>query len=62
MRPKIAELKVKLARIHPILLGLSTLALVATDCGLSANANPLSTDLIPSLSTSSISSQDLDHS
>ena len=62
MRPKIAELKVKLARIHPILLGLSTLALVATDCGLSANANPLSTDLTPSLSTSSISSQDLAHS
>ncbi|MCA6518017.1 MAG: ShlB/FhaC/HecB family hemolysin secretion/activation protein [Pseudanabaena sp. M110S1SP2A07QC] len=62
MRPKIAELKVKLARIHPILLGLSTLALVAADCGLSANANPLSTDLTPSLSTSSISSQDLAHS
>jgi hemolysin activation/secretion protein len=62
MRPKIAELKVKLARIHPILLGLSTRALVAADCGLSANANPLSTDLTPSLSTSSISSQDLAHS
>nr|WP_190315901.1 ShlB/FhaC/HecB family hemolysin secretion/activation protein [Pseudanabaena sp. UWO310] len=62
MRPKIAELKVKLARIHPILLGLSTLALVATDCGLSTNANPISTDLTPSLSTSSIPSQNLAHS
>lgn len=62
MRPKIAKLKVNLARIHPILLGLSTLALVATDCGLPSNANPLSTDLTPSLSTSSISLQDLAHS
>jgi hemolysin activation/secretion protein len=58
MRVKTTELKIKAEKIHPILLGLSTLALVA-DCGLSVNANPVSTALTPSLSISSISSKEL---
>ena len=62
MHPKIAELKVKLARIHPVLLSISTLALALIDCELSVNANPVSSELTPSLSTSSISLQDLAHS
>jgi hemolysin activation/secretion protein len=59
MRLKTAKLKIKAERIHPVLLGLSTLAIVATDCGLSVNANPTSTALTPSPLTSSISSKEL---
>jgi hemolysin activation/secretion protein len=59
MRLKTAKSKIKVERIHPVLLGLSTLAIVATDCGLSVNANPTSTALTPSLLTSSISSKEL---
>ncbi len=58
MRPKIAESKVNLERIYSVLLGLSTLALVATDCGLSVNAKPVSSELTSSLSTSSVSSKE----
>jgi hemolysin activation/secretion protein len=59
MRVKIAKLNIKAEKIHPVLLGLSTLVLVATDCGLSVNANPLSTALTSSPSISSISSEEL---
>ncbi len=55
---KIVKLKGKAERIHPILLGISTFVLVLTNCGLSVNANPVFSELTPSLSTSSISSKE----
>jgi hemolysin activation/secretion protein len=59
MRLKIAKSKTKIESIHPVLLGFSALALLATDCGLSVNANPVPTALTSSPSISSISSKEL---
>ncbi len=59
MRVKTTELRLKTEKIHSVLLGISTLALVATDCGLSVNANPVSPALTSSPSISSISSKEL---
>ena len=59
MRVKTTELRLKTEKIHSVLLGISTLALVATDCGLSVNADPVSPALTSSPSISSISSKEL---
>jgi hemolysin activation/secretion protein len=59
MRVKTAKLNIKAEKIHSVLLGLSTLVLVATDCGLSVNANPVSTASTSSPSISSLSSEEL---
>jgi hemolysin activation/secretion protein len=59
MRVKTTELRLKTEKIHSVLLGISTLALVATDCGLSVNANPVSPALTSSPSINSISSKEL---
>lgn len=56
---KITKSKIKAERIHLVLLSISTLALALIDCELSVNANPVSSDLKPSPSTSSISSKKL---
>ena len=59
MHLKITKSKIKAERIHLVLLSISTLALALIDCELSVNANPVSSDLKPSPSTSSISSKKL---
>ena len=56
---KTTKSKIKAERIHSVLLSISTLALALIDCELSVNANPVSSDLKPSPSTSSISSKKL---
>ena len=59
MHLKTTKSKIKAERIHSVLLSISTLALALIDCELSVNANPVSSDLKPSPSTSSISSKKL---
>ncbi len=59
MQVKTTKLKFKIERIHSVLLGLSTLALVATDGRLSVSANPVSTALTSSPSISSIPSKEI---
>lgn len=59
MQVKTTKLKLKIERIHSVLLGLSTLALVATDVRSSVNANPVSTALTSSPSISSIPSKEI---
>jgi hemolysin activation/secretion protein len=44
MNVKRARLKIKVKTIHTLVLGISTFVLVAADCGLSAKANPISTE------------------
>lgn len=46
MRVKTSRLEIKVQRIQSFALGISTFALLATDCGLSVNANPK--ELVPS--------------
>ncbi len=62
MHLKITKSKIKAERIHSVLLSISTLALALINCELSVNANPVSSDLKPSPSTSFISSKKLAHS
>ena len=59
MHLKTTKSKIKAEKIHSVLLSISTLALALIDCELSVNANPVSSDLKPSPSTSSIPSKKL---
>ncbi len=58
MNMKRTRLKIKVRTIHTLVLGISTFVLVATDCGLSAKANPISTES-KSSSIGSIPSKEL---
>jgi len=58
MSIKTAKLKLNAEKKQLFVLSISTIALIATDCSLSANANPIHPELTPSLSTS-LSSKEL---
>jgi hemolysin activation/secretion protein len=59
MDTKIVKSKIDPERIQLFVLSISTILLIATDCRLSVNANPIPSELAPSLSTSSITSKEL---